>query len=140
MQKNNLNKPEPKVPADFYKALKASSSADVVWKSLTLLARWDFIIWINQTRNLETRRHRIEVAISKLTAGKRRPCCFTIVPAELYRALKTNPKAKLGWNALGPIERRNFITWIDTAKGLKEDKIRIQKVCNLISLGKKGFK
>jgi len=32
--------------------------------------------WIRATKNDDTRKRRIEVALSKLTAGMRRPCCF----------------------------------------------------------------
>ena len=29
-----------------------------------------------------------------LVSGKRRPCCYAIVPMNLYKALAANPKAK----------------------------------------------
>lgn len=127
---------EPKPPIDLKKALAADPLVEAVWKSLTPLARWDFIIWINQTKVLETRRHRIEVAISKLTAGKRRPCCFTIVPAALYKALETNPKAKTQRKGLGPVERRDFVTWIDSAIQPADSKARAGRACVLLAAGK----
>jgi hypothetical protein len=34
--------------------------------------------WINATKNPEARRRRVEVGISKLRSGKRRPCCFNL--------------------------------------------------------------
>ena len=70
------NWPEPKVPTDLVKALTAAPSAQALWLDLTPLARWDWIRWIGATRNARTRQRRVAVAIDKLTAGKRRPCCF----------------------------------------------------------------
>jgi hypothetical protein len=40
------------------------------------MARWEWIRWIGATNNTETRQRRIEVALSKLSHGERRPCCF----------------------------------------------------------------
>jgi hypothetical protein len=68
--------PEPKVPADLKKALAAVPQAQSLWKDITPMARWDWIRWIRSTKQSETRRRRIEVALSKLQAGDRRPCCF----------------------------------------------------------------
>ncbi len=68
--------PEPTVPTDLAHALAAAPSAQAVWRAITPLARWDWIRWIGATRNPHTRQRRVEVAIDKLTAGKRRPCCF----------------------------------------------------------------
>ena len=34
--------------------------------------------WINATKNPETRKRRVQVGISKLQSGKRRPCCFDL--------------------------------------------------------------
>jgi len=68
--------PEPEVPEDLKKALKQSEKANKTWDDTTPLAHWDWIRWIHSTKNLETRKKRIEVARSKLEAGMRRPCCF----------------------------------------------------------------
>lgn len=68
--------PEPKVPADLKKALTDVPNAHVTWKDITPIARWDWIRWIGSTKNLETRKKRIGVALSKMNAGNRRPCCF----------------------------------------------------------------
>jgi uncharacterized protein YdeI (YjbR/CyaY-like superfamily) len=127
---------EPKAPADLRKALAAAPLVEAVWKSLTPLARWDFIIWINQAKEPETRRRRIEKARSLLSAGKRRPCCFTIVPADLYKALGANAKAKAQWKNLGPVARRNFVTWIDSAKQPAQSKTRAGQACALLASGK----
>lgn len=68
--------PEPTVPADIQQGLSADSRAQAVWASITPMARWDWIRWIRSTKQAETRKRRIEVMCSKLTAGDRRPCCF----------------------------------------------------------------
>jgi hypothetical protein len=68
--------PEPEVPADLNKALKSDPQANALWVKITPMARWDWLRWIRATNNRETRSHRIEVAMSKLRSGERRPCCF----------------------------------------------------------------
>jgi hypothetical protein len=68
--------PEPKVPADLKNALAAVPQAHTLWMEITPGARWDWIRWIGSTKQSETRRRRIETALSKLKAGDRRPCCF----------------------------------------------------------------
>ncbi len=68
--------PEPVVPADVTAALAAVPQAYMLWMKITPKAQWDWIRWIRATNHPDTRRHRIEVACAKLTAGARRPCCF----------------------------------------------------------------
>lgn len=68
--------PEPEVPSDLNNALASDPQANVLWGEITTMARWDWLRWIRATNNQETRRRRIEVALSKLKAGERRPCCF----------------------------------------------------------------
>jgi hypothetical protein len=68
--------PEPDVPADLNKALASDKQANALWVKITPMARWDWLRWIRSTKNPETRRRRVEVALSKLKADNRRPCCF----------------------------------------------------------------
>lgn len=69
--------PEPRVPADLREALDAALPlARETWSSITPLARRDWIHWIVSGKKAETRVKRIGVALSKLSAGDRRPCCF----------------------------------------------------------------
>lgn len=70
--------PEPKLPKDLKAALKEASDLDGTWKSLTPMARWEWVRWVGATRNPDTRAKRVEVSISKLRGGKRRPCCFDL--------------------------------------------------------------
>lgn len=68
--------PEPTVPVDLKDALSTAPKSYATWISTTHMARWDWIRWINATKNPKTREKRIEVTLSKLKAGERRPCCF----------------------------------------------------------------
>lgn len=71
--------PEPEVPKDLKKALSAApSEIRELWKSITPMARWEWVRWVNETKVVATRQRRIEVSISKLSDGKRRPCCFNL--------------------------------------------------------------
>ena len=71
--------PEPQVPEDLAAALAAApEDAQELWRTITPMARWEWVRWVNATRNPGTRRRRVEVSISKLQGGKRRPCCFNL--------------------------------------------------------------
>ena len=128
---------EPKVPADLRQALAAAPAVQAKWAELTPIARRDFISWLDAAKQPETRRRRIEKACSMLVAGKRRPCCYTIVSFNLYTALKAAPKAKAQWSGLTPMERRNFISWMDSNKEPEAHKRRIEKACEMLAIGKR---
>jgi uncharacterized protein DUF1905/bacteriocin resistance YdeI/OmpD-like protein len=71
--------PEPSVPRDLATALAAAPrKIQELWTDITPMARWEWVRWINATKNPETRGRRVEVSISKMTSGKRRPCCFNL--------------------------------------------------------------
>jgi bacteriocin resistance YdeI/OmpD-like protein/uncharacterized protein DUF1905 len=71
--------PEPRVPPDLKTALAtAPHQIQVLWKEITPMARWEWVRWVNATRNPDTRKRRVEVTISKMKSGKRRPCCFDL--------------------------------------------------------------
>lgn len=71
--------PEPKVPADFRKALDhAPAKIQKLWRDITPMARWEWIRWVNATSITETRARRVEASISKMQSGNRRPCCFNL--------------------------------------------------------------
>jgi len=65
-----------KIPADFKKALVADSKAFATWEDITPLARNEWICWVTSGKLSETRSRRIEVGLSKLRSGMRRPCCW----------------------------------------------------------------
>ena len=64
------------VPADWRKALKATPSAHALWEDITPLARNEWTCFILDAKKRETRERRIEVSLSKLKSGMRRPCCW----------------------------------------------------------------
>jgi hypothetical protein len=71
--------PEPSVPPDLEKALLAApQEIKSLWHEITPMARWEWVRWVNATKNPDTRRRRVEVSISKMRSGKRRPCCFNL--------------------------------------------------------------
>jgi hypothetical protein len=71
--------PEPNVPQDFETALAAApQKIQDLWKDITPMARWEWVRWVNATKNPDTRKRRVEVSISKMKSGKRRPCCFNL--------------------------------------------------------------
>jgi len=71
--------PEPEVPEDLAAALAAApATIRDVWDDITPLARWEWVRWVQATRNQVTRQRRVEVSISKMDRGKRRPCCFDL--------------------------------------------------------------
>src|SRR6202158_3729318 len=71
--------PEPKVPQDLETALAAApQKIQDLWKRITPMARWEWVRWVNATPNPDTRQRRVEVSISKMKSGKRRPCCFNL--------------------------------------------------------------
>ncbi len=71
--------PEPEVPDDLLRAV-TSARAEVreLWQAITPMARWEWVRWVNETKNPDTRQRRIDVSVSKLASGKRRPCCFNL--------------------------------------------------------------
>jgi hypothetical protein len=71
--------PEPNVPQDLGTALAgAPLKIQDLWKGITPMARWEWVRWVNATQNPDTRKRRVEVSISKMKGGKRRPCCFNL--------------------------------------------------------------
>jgi hypothetical protein len=63
------------------------------------MARWEWIRWVNETRNMETRALRIEKTISKLNGKHRRPCCFNL-------AACTDPELSRGGRLMDPAQAK----------------------------------
>jgi uncharacterized protein YdeI (YjbR/CyaY-like superfamily) len=129
--------PEPKVPADLRKVFAAAPAAKAQWNDLTPLARQDFMMWIDSAKQSETRQRRIDSVPSRLASGKRRPCCFAIVPLDLHKTLAGLPKAKAQWSKLGSLERRAFARWVDSATDAATRRTRAAKSCSMIADGKR---
>jgi hypothetical protein len=65
-----------KMPADLRKALFADPQVLAKWEDITLLARNEFICWVENAKQIETRDRRIRRTCEELLEGKRRPCCW----------------------------------------------------------------
>jgi uncharacterized protein YdeI (YjbR/CyaY-like superfamily) len=126
----------PRVPADIREVLAAAPVAKAQWMDLTPIGRRDFISWIDSAKQPETRKRRVESLPSRLAAGKRRPCCFSVVPFDLHKALASTPKAKAQWSDLDSMTRRDFIGWINSAKEPETRKRRIKETCTALAAGK----
>lgn len=89
--------PEPELPADWQAALDANPEIQALWQDVTPMARWEWLRWIESTKQPETRKKRIEVSCSKLSRGMRRPCCFNrnmcCVPDVSKNGVLINPVA-----------------------------------------------
>jgi uncharacterized protein YdeI (YjbR/CyaY-like superfamily) len=59
------------------------------------------------------------------------------VPTDLSKALAATPMAKAQWKDLRPIARRDFISWIDSAKQSETRRRRIEKACSMLAAGKR---
>ncbi len=65
-----------KLPADFAKAIAGKPKVHALWQEITPLARNEWICWVEDAKKEATRTRRIQVGISKLSSGMRRPCCW----------------------------------------------------------------
>ena len=67
------------MPTDLAEALSSSTTkVQGLWEDITPMARWEWVRWVQATGNADTRQRRVEVSVSKLDGGKRRPCCFDL--------------------------------------------------------------
>lgn len=86
---------EPQVPQDMEKALTTSTEIYSLWNDITPMARWDWVRWVRAVKTSETRKKHIDIMISKLGKGMRRPCCFN-------RNLCSEPAVSHNWVLLDP--------------------------------------
>jgi uncharacterized protein YdeI (YjbR/CyaY-like superfamily) len=122
---------------DLRKALAAVPIAKALWGDLTPIARLDFVSWIDAAKQPETRRRRIERACDMLVSGKRRPCCYSIVPLDFHNALAAAPKAKTQWSSLTSTARRNLLRSIEAGKEPETRGRRIEKICTQLATRKR---
>ena len=64
------------MPADLREALLADPKVLALWEDITLLARNEFICWVENAKQIETRSRRVRRTCEELLEGKRRPCCW----------------------------------------------------------------
>ena len=65
-----------KMPEDLRKALNSNKAALEAWENLTPLGRNEWICWIENAKQMETRSRRIKRTYTEIKEGKRRPCCW----------------------------------------------------------------
>ena len=65
-----------KMPTDLRKALVADTKVLALWEDITALARNEFICWVENAKQIETRKRRIQRTCEELLEEKRRPCCW----------------------------------------------------------------
>lgn len=65
-----------KMPNDLRKALLADAKVRTLWEDITPLARNEFICWVENAKQIETRARRVRRTCEELLEGKRRPCCW----------------------------------------------------------------
>ena len=64
------------MPADLRKALLADPKVVALWEDITPLARNEFICWVENAKQIETRERRVRRTCEELLEGNRRPCCW----------------------------------------------------------------
>jgi hypothetical protein len=62
--------------ADLDNALSESKVATGLWENLTPIARNEFICWVKDAKQEETRLKRINRTVEELLEGRKRPCCW----------------------------------------------------------------
>jgi hypothetical protein len=99
--------PEPSVPPDLATALAAApQKIQDLWNETTPMARWEWVRWVNATKNPDTRSRRVDVSISKMNSGKRRPCCFNLSAC-------TDPDLSKNGRLLEPVDDRPLYNVLD---------------------------
>ena len=69
-----------RVPSDLRDVIGTDATTRAAWEDLTPLARNEWICWVTSAKQGETRSRRIRIAVEKLNAGERRPCCWPGCP------------------------------------------------------------
>jgi len=59
------------------------------------------------------------------------------LPTDLRKAFAATPMAKAQWRDLTPIARRDFISWIDSAKQPETRRRRVERACSMVAGGKR---
>lgn len=81
-----------KMPADLRKALLADDKVLALWEDITPLARNEYICWVENAKQIETRSRRIKRTVEELLGGKRRPCCWVGCVHRTDKAMSASQK------------------------------------------------
>jgi uncharacterized protein YdeI (YjbR/CyaY-like superfamily) len=128
--------PTIKIPSDLKKAISSNPLTLTAWKNITDVSRRDFITWIEGAKQPATRVRRISIAYDKLLRGDKRPCCYAVVPMNLYKALGEDKKAKAAWSTVSAMGKRDFVSFVEEGRDKDEKALRVQQVCLMLSKGK----
>lgn len=63
--------------ADLQARLRSDPEAFRLWQGLTPLGRNEFICWVDDAKQPQTRQRRMERTVEELREGKKRPCCWS---------------------------------------------------------------
>lgn len=63
-------------PDDLQAAVRSDLNILMLWEKLTPLGRNEFICWVEDAKQAQTRQRRIQRACEELREGKKRPCCW----------------------------------------------------------------
>ena len=85
-----------KLPADLRDALVAKLKVLALWESLTPLGRNEFVCWVENAKQIETRNRRVRRTCEELLEGKRRPCCWVGCIHRTDKAMSKTQKWVLG--------------------------------------------
>lgn len=61
---------------DLRTAIQSDRVVLDLWQKLTPLGRNEFICWVDDAKQAQTRQRRIQRTCEELLEGKRRPCCW----------------------------------------------------------------
>ena len=64
------------LPKDLQIAVQSNPAAKHTWEQTSDLAKNEWICWVISCKKAETRGIRIHKAVSKLSGGMKRPCCW----------------------------------------------------------------
>jgi hypothetical protein len=64
------------LPQDMIQSLSTSKEIIHLWENLTPIGRNEFICWVEDAKQEQTRMRRIKRMIEELLNGKKRPCCW----------------------------------------------------------------
>ncbi len=125
-----------KIDPQLASLLKKHPQAQEQWESLTPVSKRDFTTWIQSAKQETTRARRVEKALDMLAKGKRRPCCYAVVPMDLYGELGKDAKAKATWKNLSPDKKRDFADWVQSAASQSVRDARVAKAKKQLATGK----
>ena len=64
------------LPKDLNKALSKNKEITALWEDITIIARNEFICWVQDAKQEKTRERRIIRTVEELLEGQKRPCCW----------------------------------------------------------------